>query len=349
MSGTPPTSLQVVGVPGIAEVVAGDDVAGLLVDALYAQRTSLSDGDVLAVSSKVVSKAAGLTAPATERDEVVLRESRRLVAARRTPHGVARIVESAAGPVMAAAGVDASNVVGDVVLLLPADADACARELRVRFREITGANVGVVVTDTAGRPWRAGQTDFALGSAGLAALDDLRGQTDTSGRELSVTARAVVDEVAAAADLVKGKTSGVPAALIRGLAELVLPADVEVPGARSLVRAAAGDWFRLGHVEAVRAALGAGSVEPPPVEAGTLLERLGRAAEVACAAGPVAGAVVALEDDGSGPALRLEAEDDFALGALTQRALAALWTEFLVGLVDREEGSVLVRVVELPR
>ncbi|MFD0483000.1 coenzyme F420-0:L-glutamate ligase [Kineococcus sp. GCM10028916] len=349
MSGTPPTSLQLVGVPGIAEVVAGDDVAGLLVDALYAQRTSLSDGDVLAVSSKVVSKAAGLTAPASERDEVVLRESRRLVAARRTPHGVARIVESAAGPVMAAAGVDASNVVGDVVLLLPADADACARELRVRFREITGANVGVVVTDTAGRPWRAGQTDFALGSAGLAALDDLRGQTDTSGRELSVTARAVVDEVAAAADLVKGKTSGVPAALIRGLADLVLPADVEVPGARSLVRAAAGDWFRLGHVEAVRAALGAGSVEPPPVEAGTLLERLERAAEVACAAGPVAGAVIAVEDDGSGPALRLEAEDDFALGALAQRTLAALWTEFLVGLLDREEGSVLVRVVELPR
>jgi coenzyme F420-0:L-glutamate ligase/coenzyme F420-1:gamma-L-glutamate ligase len=351
VSGTPSHNLQVVGIPGIGEVVAGDDVAGLLVDALHAQRTSLGEGDVVAVSSKVLSKAAGLTAPASRREEVVLRESRRLVAARRTPAGTARIVEAAAGPVMAAAGVDASNVVGDVVLLLPPDADASARELRARFRELTGANVAVVVTDTAGRPWRAGQTDFALGSAGLAVLDDLRGQTDTSGRQLSVTARAVVDEVAAAADLVKGKTSGVPAALIRGLGDAVLDAGVELPGARSLVRTAASDWFRLGHVEAVRASLGAGSVEPPPVEAGTLLERLERTAEVACAAGPAAGASVVVEDDGTGPALRLGAEDDFALGVLTQRVLAAAWTEFLLGLVDRDPdgGGVLVRVVELPR
>jgi coenzyme F420-0:L-glutamate ligase/coenzyme F420-1:gamma-L-glutamate ligase len=351
LSSHPPTSLQIVGLPGIGEVVAGDDVAGLLVDALHAQRTSLSDGDVVAVSSKVVSKAAGLTAPASERDEVVLRESRRLVAARRTPHGTARIVESAAGPVMAAAGVDASNVVGDVVLLLPTDADGAARELRARLQELTGANVGVVVTDTAGRPWRAGQTDFALGTAGLAALDDLRGQTDTSGRQLSVTARAVVDEIAAAADLVKGKTSGVPAALIRGLGDLVLDPAVETPGARSLVRTAAGDWFRLGHVEAVRAALGAGSVDPPPVEAGSLTDRLERAAEVACAAGPVTGGTVEVEDDGTGPALRVGADDEFSLGVLTQRVLAALWTEFLVGLLDREPGAaeVLVRVVELPR
>lgn len=349
MSAHPSTGLQVVGIPGIGEVVAGDDVAGLLVDALHAQRTSLSEGDVVAISSKVVSKAAGLSAPAGQREEVVLRESRRLVAARRTPTGTARIVESAAGPVMAAAGVDASNVVGDVVLLLPTDADGAARDLRARLAELTGANVGVVVTDTAGRPWRAGQTDFALGTAGLAVLDDLRGQTDTSGRQLSVTARAVVDEIAAAADLVKGKTSGVPAALIRGLGDLVLAPGADVPGARSLVRGAAGDWFRLGHVEAVRAALGAGSVEPPPLEAGTLGERLDRAAEVACAAGPVTGAAVLVEDDGSGPALRLVADDDFALGVLTQRVLAALWTEFLVGLVDRGEDSVLVQVVELPR
>ncbi len=214
----------------------GDDVAALVVDALHAQRASLSDGDVIAVSSKVVSKAAGLSAAAVDRDEVVLRESRRLVAARRTPTGVARIVESAAGPVMAAAGVDASNVEGDVVLTLPHDPDAAARELRTRLHELTGAVVGVVVTDTAGRPWRAGQTDFALGAAGIDAVEDLRGSLDTSGRELSVTARAVVDELAAAADLVKGKAEGVPAALFRGLADLVLPLDDPGPGARSLVR-----------------------------------------------------------------------------------------------------------------
>ncbi|MEW1960135.1 coenzyme F420-0:L-glutamate ligase [Kineococcus sp. NPDC059986] len=340
-----PGHLQVVGLTGIGEVHAGDDVAALVVDALHAQRASLSDGDVIAVSSKVVSKAAGLAAAAVDRDDVVLRESRRLVAARRTPTGTARIVESAAGPVMAAAGVDASNVEGEVVLTLPHDPDATARALRTRLHELTGAVVGVVVTDTAGRPWRAGQTDFALGTAGIDPLDDLRGSLDTSGRELSVTARAVADELAAAADLVKGKAEGVPAALFRGLADLVLPLDDAGPGARSTVRSGPGDWFRLGHVEAVRAALGAGGVEPPPVDLGTLTDRLDRAAEVALAAGPVAGGVVRRE----GPALRVEAADEFSLGALTQRVLAALWTEFLVGLVDREPGSVRVRTVELPR
>ena len=336
-----PASLQVVGLPGIGEVRAGDDLARLLVDALHAQRASLSDGDVLAVSSKVVSKAAGLVAPAADREAVVLAQSVRVVAARRTPTGTARVVEAVAGPVMAAAGVDASNVVGDTVLLLPADPDAEARALRTRLRELTGADVGVVVTDTAGRPWRAGQTDFALGVAGIEPLEDLRGSTDTSGRELSVTARAVADEVAAAADLVKGKTAGVPAALVRGLGDLV---GADGPGARSLVRTAAGDWFRLGHVEAVRAAVGAAGVEPPPVEAGTLADRLARVAEVATAAG---GSVL-VKDDGS-PALHLSADGDFALGALAQRVLAALWTERLTGRVERGRAGTLVRVADAER
>ncbi|PRY12514.1 coenzyme F420-0:L-glutamate ligase [Kineococcus rhizosphaerae] len=345
MSAHSPHPVQIVGLTGIGEVHAGDDVARLVVDALHLQRASLNDGDVIAISSKVVSKAAGLSVPATDRDEVVLRESRRLVAARRTPAGVSRVVQSAAGPVMAAAGVDASNVEGDVVLTLPPDPDAAARDLRARLHELTGAVVGVVVTDTAGRPWRAGQTDFALGAAGLDVLDDLRGTVDAQGRDLSVTARALVDEIAAAADLVKGKTSGVPAALFRGFAELVLPADDPGPGARSLVRDAAGDWFRLGHVEAVRAALGAGAVEPPPVTPGTLTERLERTAEVALAAGPVLDGKVFVK----GPALHLEAADDFSLGVLTQRVLSALWTEFLAGLVHRVPDGVVVRVVELPR
>jgi len=340
-----PTQLQVVGLTGIGEVHEGDDVARLIVDALAAQRASLSNGDVIAISSKIVSKAHGLTAPAAARDEAVLRASRRIVASRRTPGGIARIVEAAAGPVMAAAGVDASNVEGDVVLLLPEDPDACAREIRAKLHELTGAVVGVVVTDTAGRAWRAGQTDFALGVAGLEVLDDLRGQTDTNGRDLSVTARALADEIAAAADLVKGKTAGVPAALFRGLGDLVLGADVDGAGARSLVRSAAGDWFRFGHVEAVRNSLGAGGVDPAPVELGTLTQRLERAAEVACAAGLATGAKVFLK----GPALHLEADDEFSLGVLTQRVLAALWAEMLVGLVERTENGVMVRVVELPR
>lgn len=339
------TQLHVVGLTGIGEIREGDDVARAIVDALAAQRASLNDGDVIAVSSKVVSKAAGLTAPASARDEAVLRASRRLVAARTTPAGVARIVEAAAGPVMAAAGVDASNVEGDVVLLLPEDPDACAAELRRTLHELTGAVVGVVVTDTAGRAWRAGQTDFALGVAGLDVLDDLRGQQDASGRDLSVTARALVDEIAAAADLVKGKTAGIPAALFRGVSDLVLPLEDDGPGARSLVRPAAGDWFRYGHVEAVRAALGAGGVEPPPLDPGTLTDRLLRAVEVACAAGPVVDGKIAL----LGPSLLVRAADEFSLGVLTQRVLAALWTEFLVGLIDRTDDGVTVRVVEHPR
>ncbi|WP_432492161.1 coenzyme F420-0:L-glutamate ligase [Kineococcus auxinigenes] len=343
------TSLQVVGITGVGEVCAGDDLARVLVEALHAQRASVVDGDVLAVSSKVVSKARGLTAPLEQREAVIAAQSVRTVAARRTPTGLASVVQSAAGPVMAAAGVDASNVVDGTVLLLPADADAEARALRTALRELTGADVGVVVTDTAGRAWREGQTDFALGVAGVDVLDDLRGELDASGRPMSVTARAIADEVAAAADLVKGKTDGVPAALIRGLGERVRADDG--PGARSLLRPASSDWFRLGHVEAVRAAIGAAAVDAPPVVPGTLAERLDRVAQVATAGGP---GRCLVKDDGAGPVLRLSAEDAFELGALAQRVLAALWTEDLRGRVERDgepdgEREALVRAAPAPR
>ncbi|WP_432495587.1 coenzyme F420-0:L-glutamate ligase [Kineococcus gypseus] len=336
-----PAEVRVVAVTGVGEVRAGDDLARVLVDALRAQGTGPADGDVLAVSSKVVSKARGLSAPLERREAVVAEQSVRTVAARRTPAGLASIVEAVAGPVMAAAGVDASNVPDGTVLVLPADADAEARALRAAVRALSGADVGVVVTDTAGRAWREGQTDFALGVAGLDVLDDLRGHLDASGRPMSVTARAVADEVAAAADLVKGKTGGVPAALVRGLLAHVREEDG--PGARSLVRPAAGDWFRLGHVEAVRAALGASAVEAPPVVPGGTAERLGRVAAVATAGGPGSCRV---EDDGTGALLRLGAEDAFELGALAQRVLAALWTEDLAGDVRRDgERGAEVRVV----
>ncbi|WP_240899437.1 coenzyme F420-0:L-glutamate ligase [Kineococcus indalonis] len=341
------TSLQVVGITGVGEVAAGDDLARVLVDALHAQRTSLVDGDVVAVSSKVVSKARGLTAPLAEREAVVAAQSVRTVAARRTPAGLASIVQAVAGPVMAAAGVDASNVAEGTVLLLPADADAEARALRAGLRALTGADVGVVVTDTAGRAWREGQTDFALGVAGLAVLDDLRGELDASGRPMSVTARAIADEVAATADLVKGKTDGVPAALVRGLAGRVSAADG--PGARSLLRPPASDWFRLGHVEAVRAAIGAADAPPPPVVPGTRAEQLERVAQVAAAGGPGRCSVEDGEGGGDGPLLRLRAEDAFSLGALAQRALAALWTEDLTGTVERRgPRAALVRVAPAP-
>ena len=348
-----PATVQVVGLAGIGEVRAGDDLAELLLAALTAAGTPLQDGDVVAVSSKVVSKAMGLTVPAADREGAVDRSTVRTVAARRTPSGLARIVEATAGPVMAAAGVDASNVADGTVLVLPPDPDAAARAVRDGLAAATGARVGVVVTDTAGRPWREGQVDFALGAAGLAVVDDLRGGLDSAGREMSVTSRVVVDEVAAAADLVKGKTDGVPAALVRGLGDWVTPEDGR--GARSLVRAAAGDWFRFGHVEAVRASVGAAHVEPPSVVPATARGVLDRVAQVATAGGPGACLVHPTDDptdhqgddhgdDGPGHLL-LTADDDFALGLLTQRTLAALWIEDLTAPVERTADGVVLRPV----
>lgn len=271
---------------GVPEVRAGADLAALLLQALEPWG-GLQDGDVLAVSSKVVSKALGLReAPPPDpegarrhREEAVARGTVRVVAERRTPRGTTRVVEALAGPVMAAAGVDASNTGPEGgVLLLPQDPDAAAAALHARLVELRpGARVGVLLTDTAGRPWRAGQVDLALGAYGLHVADDLRGGTDVDGRPLAVTERALADEIAAASDLVKGKLGEVAAALVRGLPEAVAP-DGTTPGARSLVRTGPSDWFALGHREAVRAALGAppgsavadevgiASVAPEPVE-----------------------------------------------------------------------------------
>jgi coenzyme F420-0:L-glutamate ligase/coenzyme F420-1:gamma-L-glutamate ligase len=256
----PPGSVLVVPLPGVPEVRAGDDLAALLAGAATTAVGGLRDGDVLVVSSKVVSKASGLREAATpDREGLVLRHARRVVAERRTPAGTTRVVEAEAGPVMAAAGLDASNTGPEGgVLVLPSDPDGAAADLHGRLLALTGVTrLGLVVSDTAGRPWRAGQTDLALGAHGLLVLDDLRSGTDADGRPLAVTARAVADEVAAAADLVKGKVAQVPAALLRGLDVLVPTPGQQLAGGRSLVRTGAGDWFALGHREAVRAALGA--------------------------------------------------------------------------------------------
>ena len=252
-------ALQVLPLTGIPEVTAGLDLADVLVSA--ADRWGgVQDGDVVVVSSKLVSKALGLRRePPVDRDEVVREHTVRVVAERVTPAGLTQVVESAAGPVLAAAGVDASNTgATDAVLVLPHDPDAATRDLHQAMTRRLGdprPRFGLLVTDTAGRPWRDGQTDLALGACGLAVLEDLRGGRDADGRPLAVTSRAVADELAGAADLVKGKASGIGAALVRGLDALVL--DDPGPGARSLVRTGPGDWFALGHREAVRAALGA--------------------------------------------------------------------------------------------
>lgn len=333
----------VVALQGFPEVQPGDSLADLIRAALLDSHYVLEPGDVLVVSSKVVSKALGLV-ETTARDDVVARESVRVVASRRTPRGTASIVESAAGPVMAAAGVDASNTAPGTVLTLPHDADEVARQLRRDLRALGLARHAVVISDTAGRAWRTGQTDFALGAAGLVVVDDLRGTTDTFGQQLEVTERAVADEVAAAADLVKGKASGTPVALVRGLSSFVTEDDG--PGARSLVRTS-GDWFRHGHVEAVRLALGVAvdAVEAPSVTPEALAHKANRALRVALAAHETVQAEVAEDADAVLISLR---GSDFDLGAVSARLLAALWAEDLVGRVERDvtapEGALVVRV-----
>jgi coenzyme F420-0:L-glutamate ligase/coenzyme F420-1:gamma-L-glutamate ligase len=230
-----PSGLTVTGVPGLPEISPGADLAGLICDAA----PGLRDGDIVVVTSKIISKAEGRVIRA-DRERAIDAETVRVVARR----GPTRIAETRHGLVLAAAGVDSSNTAPGTVVLLPEDPDGSARRLRQAIGERRGINVGVVITDTMGRPWRIGQTDAAIGAAGLAPLRDHRGQADTFGNTMDVTIAAVADEIAAAADLVKGKTAQVPVAIVRGLAGLVTGSDG--PGAAALIRPAAEDMFRLG-------------------------------------------------------------------------------------------------------
>ncbi|MFF4697744.1 coenzyme F420-0:L-glutamate ligase [Streptomyces chattanoogensis] len=236
--------------PGIPEVRPGDDLVKLIAAAV-AGGTQLADGDVLLVTSKIVSKAEGRVVEATDREAAIDRETVRVVARR----GTLRIVQNRQGLVMAAAGVDASNTPSGTVLLLPEDPDASARALRAGIRETLGVEVGVVISDTFGRPWRNGLTDVAIGAAGVRVLDDLRGGTDSHGNPLNVTVVATADELAAAGDLVKGKAAGLPVAVLRGLGHVVEEAGEDGGGARAMVRDTADDMFRLGTSEAVREAV----------------------------------------------------------------------------------------------
>ncbi|QES48554.1 coenzyme F420-0:L-glutamate ligase [Streptomyces venezuelae] len=235
-------SYEVRAVAGIGEVCPGDDLAKLIA----AAAPDLRDGDVLLVTSKIVSKAEGRIVAAGSREAAIDAETVRVVARR----GTLRIVENRQGLVMAAAGVDASNTAAGTVLLLPEDPDASAASIRDGLRAILSVEVGVVVTDTFGRPWRSGLTDVAIGAAGVQVLDDLRGGTDGHGNPLSATVVATADELAAAGDLVKGKATGYPVAVVRGL-----PHVLGEGTARELVRAPADDMFRLGTSEAVREAV----------------------------------------------------------------------------------------------
>ncbi len=236
--------------PGpVPEVHPGDDLAAIALEAL-GHGPELSDGDIVVVTSKVVSKAEGRVRQADDRQEAIDAETVRLVAS--IPHahddGATLIVENRLGMVCAAAGVDASNTEHGTVLLLPVDPDASALALAQGIREATGTTVGVVITDTLGRAWRNGQTDVAIGAAGVTVFAELAGTTDTQGRPLVATRPCLADEIAGAADLVKGKASGRPFAVVRGMGHAV--GALDLPGARSIIRSPESDMFRQGHREA---------------------------------------------------------------------------------------------------
>jgi coenzyme F420-0:L-glutamate ligase/coenzyme F420-1:gamma-L-glutamate ligase len=239
---------------GLPEVAAGDDLAELIA----AAEPRIENGDIVVVAQKIVSKAEGRAvdlatvlpgdaavqlAQQTEKDprlvQLILDESETVL---RSRPGVI-IVATRQGFVCANAGIDASNVPGDdSVLLLPEDSDASARRLRSRLSELSGARVGVVISDSFGRAWRIGQQDVAIGCAGLEPAQDLRGGSDREGRELTASIAASADEIASAANLSRAKTSGEPVVLVRGLADLVTVEDG--PGATALIRARNEDFFR---------------------------------------------------------------------------------------------------------
>lgn len=266
--------LEVWAPDGLPEVVAGDDLAALVLSVL-GRGADLADGDIVSVTSKIVSKAEG-RARVGDREAAIAEESVRLVARR----GATRIVRHRLGLTMAAAGVDASNVAVGSLVLLPLDPDHSARVLRREIRRRAGVNVGVLVTDTAGRAWREGQTDIAIGAAGLVVAEDFAGRTDAHGNPLVVTLPAVADEIAGAVELAQGKLGGRPVAVLRGRADLVLPPGDDGPGATSLVRPEGGDLFGWGAREAVVRALAGDEADRAPfgspAPATELAEALGR-------------------------------------------------------------------------
>jgi coenzyme F420-0:L-glutamate ligase/coenzyme F420-1:gamma-L-glutamate ligase len=246
--------IRIIGLSGIPEIVAGDDLASLIVESLGRANFEAVEGDIFVVAQKVVSKAEGRTvrldsiepspfarewAARFDKDarmvEVVLGESRRVV---RMDRGVI-ISETRHGFVCANAGVDASNVAGDTVTLLPVDADESARRIRSGLEAASGARVAVIISDTFGRPWREGITNVAIGLAGIGPLVDYRGRLDSHGRPLRLTVIAVADELASAAELVMEKTAGVPVAIIRGL-----DWSAREAASRELVRPPENDLFR---------------------------------------------------------------------------------------------------------
>jgi coenzyme F420-0:L-glutamate ligase/coenzyme F420-1:gamma-L-glutamate ligase len=263
-------TVELIPLEGLPEIGPGDDLAAIVVPSL--RDLGLREGDVVAVTQKVVSKAEGRLAAATDRDAVVAAETVRVVARR----GELLIAETRHGLICANAGVDASNLEEGVLSLLPRDPDASAAQLREALAAALGVDAAVVITDTFGRPWREGVVNVAIGCAGLPALLDLRGSPDDHGRAMENTVVALADEVAAASGLVMTKAARVPVAIVRGVERAGAPGSA----ARDLIRAPADDLFRESPLQAVRSLEGARGFGPGPVPRATVEEAV-RAATAA--------------------------------------------------------------------
>jgi coenzyme F420-0:L-glutamate ligase/coenzyme F420-1:gamma-L-glutamate ligase len=320
--------VEIIPVRGIGEVHPGADLPAMITKAA----PWLRDGDILVITSKIVSKAEGqlVEVPAegperdTAREELLAAETARTVARR----GNTRIVQTHHGFIMASAGIDASNVDPTRLVLLPKDPDASARALRSVLQERYGVDIAVIISDTMGRPWRNGLTDVALGVAGIAAIRDHRGEVDPYGNELHITQMAIADELASAADLVKGKRDRVPAAVIRGY---LGPAE-DADGAAALIRDAASDLFSMGTAEARAAGLRAAAT----LTDATAFTLDGDPVELAALARAVAGfsaAVLAANQPGLPPGtvavVRLETPSELDIHrircALGAEGLATIW------------------------
>lgn len=300
--------MQLFAVEGIGEVEPGTDLAATLLE-----EVDLYDGDVLVVTSKIVAKAAGLVVTADH--AALLAEQTQRVVARRGPLSIVRTHH---GLTMANAGIDASNVPAGQLVPLPADPDADAATLRADIERLAGVRVAVLIADTAGRAWRHGQTDMAIGCAGMVPILSLAGTVDRYGNELAVTAPAIADELAGAAELVSGKIGGRPVVVIRGIDPEWLTED-DGPGARALARAEGEDLFGLGARDAVIAA--AERIDPIGFTVGAeqdgwdVIERLLQAAPVTATR--------------TGDQVAIDTADPVEAGALRERIAAVAFSHQL--------------------
>ena len=307
-------ALEVIGLEGIPEVVPDDDLVEIVTPVLLG--AGARDGDVVVITSKIVSKAEGRLVPGDDRGAAVEAETARVVARR----GDLVIAETRHGFVCANAGVDASNLDMDTLALLPLDPDATAERIRHGLQETLGARLGVVITDTFGRAWRTGVVNVAIGCAGVPATVDLRGRPDDRGRPLEATVVALADEIAAASGLVMGKDAGVPVALVRGVRRLD---GVDGPAA-DLIRPADEDLFRTSTHEAIRSlSTGAATRGSGPIGRELLIEAIGACAAPWPPGGPGRGCTV-IEDRDEVAAMLRGVESDAGASTLIVPWLEAL-------------------------